>query len=411
MELRGKTGDGKYATYKMYLGKDNFVNYDVQRNYFYKVDLTLNGVSAFDGRINSGKLMPTSNCYMLLPGQTIVIPATARIAEGWTTIKGTSTNYLVNGEKWTANLLWTDNANGVGAAGSVASIKADPAGGYIWVTAGSAPGNSVIAAKRADGTVAWSWHIWVTDYNVSVSPAQKGTTYNSNNLTFMDRNLGATTSTSATVTTLGLLYQWGRKDPFPGANAVTTGTTTPLQIYAADKTPLTQGTSGTGIKYLVGTSTLTNAANNPATFLAPNGGNNNDWCSPQNSTLWGSPTGLALPNVKSVYDPCPPGWRVAYRSEPLGIITPWYDLSTSKGLYNLGWDFTSYGASYYPATGYRSASDGTLNGVGNQLNMFCATASGSTNAYSFYFVYSPSAFDNYHADSRGHGFPVRCVKE
>jgi len=35
----------------------------------------------------------------------------------------------------------------------------------------------------------------------------------------MDRNLGAATVTTNTVSTLGLLYQWGRKDPFPGSSS------------------------------------------------------------------------------------------------------------------------------------------------------------------------------------------------
>lgn len=411
VELRGHTGDGKFATYKMYLGKDNLVNYDVQRNYFYKVDLTLNGISAFDGRINAGTLVPTANCYMLLPGQTIVIPATARIAEGWTAINGTATNYLVAGEKWTASLLWTDNANGVDATGSVASIKADPASGYIWVTAGSAPGNSVIAAKRANGTVAWSWHIWVTDYNVGVTPAQKGTTYNFNTLTFMDRNLGATTSAPATVTTLGLIYQWGRKDPFPGASAVGVGTTIPLQIYGADKTLLSQGTSGTGINYWIGTCSPGASVKAPTVFVAPNGGNNTDWCSPQNSALWGSSNGSADPSAKAVFDPCPPGWRIPYRSTTKGIASPWAGLTlTNRTPWNLGSDWTSFGAGYYPAAGYRDQSDGTIKGVGTDMWEFAATAYGNA----AYAVSSNSGSVNDPIsvyNSRGYGFPVRCVKE
>ncbi|MBP1593050.1 MAG: Fimbrillin-A associated anchor protein Mfa1 and Mfa2 [Bacteroidetes bacterium] len=416
VELRGRTGDGKFATYKMYLGKDNLVNYDVQRNYFYKVDLTLNGISAFDGRINSGTLVPTANCYMVLPGQTIVIPATERIKEGWTAIKGTATNYLVAGEKWTADLLWTDNSNGLSSTASVASVKADPAGGtnsnsggYIWVTAGSVPGNSVIVARRADGTIAWSWHIWVTDYNPGTTPAQGGTTYSSNTLTFMDRNLGATTSTPATLTTFGLLYQWGRKDPFPGASAISTGTTTPLQIYAADKTLLTQGTSGTGIRYFVGYVTLTDATKKPYTFVAPNGTNNNDWCNPESGALWGSDNGGALPNAKTVYDPCPVGWRVPCRSTPLGIPSPWDGLTlANRAPWNLGSDWTNLGAGYYPASGYREQADGTIKGIGTDSFAWCATST-STTAYGLWSI--SNNMNNLYTNAHGYAFSVRCVKE
>lgn len=36
----------------------------------------------------------------------------------------------------------------------------------------------------------------------------------------MDRNLGATTAEPNTVGALGLLYQWGRKDPFLGSASI-----------------------------------------------------------------------------------------------------------------------------------------------------------------------------------------------
>ena len=35
----------------------------------------------------------------------------------------------------------------------------------------------------------------------------------------MDRNLGATSATPGNVGSLGLLYQWGRKDPFLGSSS------------------------------------------------------------------------------------------------------------------------------------------------------------------------------------------------
>lgn len=74
-------------------------------------------------------------------------------------------------------------------------------------------GNAVIAAKDANDNILWSWHIWFTDQPQSH-------VYNNNAGTMMDRNLGAT---SATVGAFGLLYQWGRKDPFLGSSSISYG--------------------------------------------------------------------------------------------------------------------------------------------------------------------------------------------
>lgn len=48
---------------------------------------------------------------------------------------------------------------------------------------------------------------------------QMETTYAHNNgeadYLFMDRNIGATSVSATDITSMGLTYQWGRKDPFP----------------------------------------------------------------------------------------------------------------------------------------------------------------------------------------------------
>src|SRR5690606_37389812 len=84
-------------------------------------------------------------------------------------------------------------------------------------------GNAVIAFK-VNGIIKWSWHIWVTD-----SPDIGASNHVLENInmnldneyfapTFMDRNLGATSNHflgNEWNKSGGLMYQWGRKDPFP----------------------------------------------------------------------------------------------------------------------------------------------------------------------------------------------------
>ena len=82
-------------------------------------------------------------------------------------------------------------------------------------------GNAVVAFK-VDGTIYWSWHIWVTDNPENGIAYSQGTEtdIDGNPITvqYMDRNLGAVTNTflgKDWQKTGGLLYEWGRKDPFP----------------------------------------------------------------------------------------------------------------------------------------------------------------------------------------------------
>ncbi|KIA89400.1 Por secretion system C-terminal sorting domain-containing protein [Kaistella jeonii] len=99
----------------------------------------------------------------------------------------------------------------------------DPASSKILVeiNKGRGKGNAVVAFK-VDGTIYWSWHIWVTDnpengvfYNYGM---EADIDLNLINIQYMDRNLGATSNSfldDQWQKSGGLMYEWGRKDPFP----------------------------------------------------------------------------------------------------------------------------------------------------------------------------------------------------
>ncbi|MCD8313256.1 MAG: hypothetical protein LUC24_03765 [Bacteroidales bacterium] len=73
-------------------------------------------------------------------------------------------------------------------------------------------GNALIGAFDSSGKVLWTWHVWVcTDYLDGVKTELWDSGYE-----FMDRNLGAYTNYPGSGS-FGLLYQWGRKEPFIGA--------------------------------------------------------------------------------------------------------------------------------------------------------------------------------------------------
>ena len=149
-------------------------------------------------------------------------------------------------------------------------------------------GNVRIGGYDAAGNLIWSWHIWVTD---------RPRNYNyGNGYVSMDRNLGAVSTDpsdfNASVPVLsGCAYQWGRKDPF--------------FIHEIMKHP---------DEYLKeGPVPVSEAHKYPRSFFKREesaykaGGY--DWTTETNDHLWGWIS--ERDNVvKTLYDPCPPGYRV-----------------------------------------------------------------------------------------------------
>ena len=84
--------------------------------------------------------------------------------------------------------------------------------GYISFSTGRSEGNALIAIKNAKGKVLWSWHIWVTDNEITTHDhiGPEGNVI----AQIMDRNLGALNNTPMDINNRGMLYQMGRKDPF-----------------------------------------------------------------------------------------------------------------------------------------------------------------------------------------------------
>jgi uncharacterized protein (TIGR02145 family) len=252
-------------------------------------------------------------------------------------------------------------------------------------------GNAVIAAKDANGTILWSWHIWLTD-------EPEGQVYYNNAGTMMDRNLGATSATPGDVGALGLLYQWGRKDPFLGSSSISSDVEAKSTITWPSAV---QSNSSNG--------TIEYAVEHPTTFITYNS-NNKDWyytgSSSTDNTRWQS--------SKTIYDPCPVGWRVpdggdnGVWSTALGSSSSYsgtYD-STNEGM-NFSGRFGSASTIWYPVSGYRSFDDGALNGVGNNGYYWSVTPNGD-DAYRLLFNDNGHVNPSYNG-YRAYGFGVRCV--
>ena len=307
------------------------------------------------------------------------------------THKGNSTSSTV-GTINSAVVLW--ESFGTSTAPSEGDLVKNVAysDGYITFTATAAEGNAVIAAKDASDKILWSWHIWLTD-----QPAEHEYAHSAG--TMMDRNLGATSATPGDVGALGLLYQWGRKDPFLGSSAISG--------YNVAKSTITWPGK---VESSAETGTIAYAVTHPTTFISnADQYSNRDWYytgdNTTDNTRW-----TESENAKSVYDPCPAGWRVPDGGTDGIWNTAGFDDPTFDGT-NKGKTFSNNGIEiWYPAAGYL-AYDNVLSNAGTSL--YCWTATpwpDSAHAINLYFKSGSQNLATNHG-MRVIGCSVRCCKE
>ena len=352
-------------------------------------------VGAFDIIENSGISVSdaislsyegTANSYIVSDKGTYSFPA----------VKGNSSESV--GSVASVEVLWetfgTDVTPSVGELIHAAIYKDDKV--YFKTADTYREGNAVIAAKDATGTILWSWHIWMTD-----QPAEQ--VYYNNAGTMMDRNLGATSATPGDVGALGLLYQWGRKDPFLGSSNISSS------ILA--KSTLDWPSNVASDSY---NGTIEYATTHPTTFIVRNQ-SNYDWYytgdSSTDNTRW-----TESDNIKSIYDPCPAGWRVPDGGDD-GV---WAKAMADSFSFGGGYDSTNEGMNFsgcmgsdasiwYSASGYRDNMDGCHCRAGN-YGYYWSSSFVDNDAYGLLLDY----FNNSHklqSFDRAYGYSVRCIKE
>lgn len=158
---------------------------------------------------------------------------------------------------------------------------------------------------------------------------------------FMDRNLGAETLHAASTSSRGFYYEWGRKDPFPWPDAEI--------VYG-------EGVAhdSFGPFYLGDTAadaTIAWATAHPTTLMGEVAGPQDSWLAAPSPYLWGNGSDghtATQRSLKSIYDPCPPGWRVP-PSEAWGLE----DFQLLNFEDDSGWYIRMNGHyTTYPFTGY-----------------------------------------------------------
>jgi hypothetical protein len=394
-----------------------------------------------------------SNSYIIhpLPGTvqtTYGVPVT-RVNRFWGSPDGTAANVLSSTTGWEAEVIWQDKA-GEGlidfceSNGTILTTGKYEGTGetyfYFSPKDENASGNVLIGVKKkgapASNGYLWSWHLWITNYDPDAAPLAWQEGVYSYNVTggavhryagatwsaaytdkfIMDRNLGAASANRADGLgkTRGLFYQFGRKDPFPAAS---------VGLYNGSGTAVTAftATGGDCIVRVQGKTEIKTAVQYPYNFYVSGGGNwvsgdlygNNSWSNPGWYT--------SVPKAgKSLFDPCPPGWR-------LPVTGTWDTFALADGVPNAanypgdyrlgndqaGWEFYIAGSSgetaFYPATGVRYFTSGTV--LNERQDGYNWSATPLSGGLAYYLSCYPNSLIPQNNAHRGYGFSTRCIQE
>ena len=346
----------------------------------------------------------------------------------------------------------------------VKNIAYDKANGTISFSATGHKGNALIALYNEAGEepeVVWSWHIWSTGRTLEQMTVNDWETKNlllsSAKQSWLDVNMGAIEAEDWNSSEIyGLLYQWGRKDPFPGAAKLGSQTTAGIDT---GKVPFGDGTMpiyvnpifGLGFAPCAELVTMDEVAKFPLKYY----NTANYWCTNADDVNWGDgfqkftaetiapyltdqdPTWNYTDGpreadfAKSNNDPCPAGYRVPTIEQITLSFAMWVaDASTVGGVvYNFTehWGdnhgsarspitYTRRISSYtdenktmlYPCSGYREAA-GQLVNAGKANYYPSATKKTNTNTYYRTIVGTNTRIDT-SAGSYSIARNVRCVK-
>ena len=391
-----------------------------------------------------------NNSYLVYGKTTVDIDVTPFKSDIRFRKKGILANSSEAATPTKAKLLWKENTLTGITVGSVSSNK-------VAVTGISGKGNAVVAITNDADSILWSYHIWVPEidptaglltYAIPSASNGSGSTYEVMPIALGAMNTVAAGAT-AVVDSYGLYYQWGRKDPLgrPGAVSVSNNVDNFTATTFSGLSGVTSWVGANNVFNLAGSDDITAettdaemikyATANPTKFIYDATGKyaNYDWVMKKNDHLWGNGSGYLYPRkaqiYKSIYDPCPQGYRVApkdlwnrftvdggnYGSQDTDAkrdatfnASNRNSLGTQHGyhFYYTAWHDGE--TDFYPASGYRNRASGALTNVGSSgYSWSSSPTQSSTNAG--YLNFSASSVYPQDGNARAYGFPVRCVRE
>ena len=341
-----------------------------------------------------------------------------------------------------AEVVWADAADLVHSP----SIVHDGGEGFLDFEVKASDiqsGNAVVAVTKGSGaskTVLWSWHLWfapkdaldkipVTNHQGVVynftketlgwKPTQwSGSTYSSARTVKVKveqtvANNGAKAYTVINITQnpggvrkgATTLYQFGRKDAFPGVAKADLASNSHFTENAGDNMSIENGIQHPDLYYTWGSNWENNYSYN------------NLW-SADNTARGFNDNSV----VKTVYDPCPVGFKMPASNAFTGFTTTGQNSSTQSELNiedsqtfqnNLGHNFWTNSSKtatiYFPASGCRDNSDGSLSTIGIFGSYWSAYYNVSN--YGCFLIFYSGLVNPLYAGIRANGFAVRPVAE
>lgn len=352
------------------------------------------------------------------------------------------TNGAANNGVDGAEVVWADAANLIHSP----SIVHDGGEGFLDFTVSASDiqsGNAVVAVKKG-GTTVWSWHLWfapkdaldkipVTNYQGKVykftketlgwKPTQwSGSTYDKARTVKVKvvqtiKNGGVAQETVINITQnpgnvkkgATTLYQFGRKDAFPGVDASDLAANSHFTQNAGDNMTIMNNIQNPDKFYIYGSSMYTNY------------GYYNLW-SADNTVTGSYNQGNDNPVVKTVYDPCPVGFKMPANNAFTGFTANgqnggtmnvdgtdnWQTYQNNFG-HNFWTNSSKTATINFPASGYRRSDDGSLDYVGS--NGFFWSAVPYVSGFGCYLYFGSGYVVPLYNIYRSYGFAARPVSE
>ena len=337
-----------------------------------------------------------------------------------------------------AEVVWADAANLVSSL-SIAHDGGDTFLDFEVKESDIQSGNAVVAVKKGS-TIVWSWHLWfapkdaldkipVTNHQGVVynftketlgwKPTQwTGTTYTSARTVKVKVEQTVANNGTKAYTVINIiqnpggvkkgattLYQFGRKDAFPGVASSALATNSHFTENAGDNMSIMNGILNPGKFYTYGS----NWSSNYSYY--------NLW-SADNTTTGFNDNSV----VKTVYDPCPAGFKMPASNAFTGFTTTgqdggatnvdgtrdWQTYQSNFG-HNFWTNSSKTAAINFPASGYLHYSNGSLNGVGDSGCYWSAVPKYSSDGC--YLFFNSSYVKTLNENYRTYGFAARPVSE
>lgn len=385
----------------------------------YKID-TVRDLSMYDIYGNT-ITQTTANCYVIKESGTYKLPLVfgnalkngAINSAAYTKNSGSYSHDFVDYNGTIVTSPYIENVSGVAASAQLSiadtdgiftdiSIVDGSPCRYLQFKVASVPitgANGVLSIKNSSGVIMWSWHIWVWADDLSVVEITNKTSVK---YKILPVNLASKWDDTAKTKIKNWFYQWGRPTPTlcPSShNSTSNHTSYGVLSYA---TANIASDIQTGIK-------------NPATFYKHSSSNNYNWFRTNSSktyNLWDAACTSASNSdnnvVKTIYDPCPIGFKM-----PNGNTFTYFSTSNVVGSFANGWKFKRYSGDtvgvFFPASGSRSPDTGSLNGASSNGCVWLSSAFSQSDFYCFSF--SSSYVNTNGISTRASGYSVRPVQD